>query len=397
MLLSNLKIRNRWSIHVSSTSHRGVLSLVSSPFSSRVKTDDAALVDIMGVIFDVFLSPSASSGVATCCDKESRRRGFDVVGAAARSCESSEGYVALVSRLKELIESTAPRLRHRWGRFGNANDHHTRDRSSAKYSGLGNSVLQQLFMMPELRDSMSSAPLPTSLRSSGGASSDAGDELVGKKISLQWDNGVSYDAFVESFDASTGAHIIRYIPVQVATVDGSRHQVHPEDISQLSPTLPDEFILSEGRPGKETGVFEIVTEPVDADTNGMMTDPNDGEAIQESEDESWSRHLLEEVQRTFIHLKEGSKGRCFDPRALVEASACLKLEFDVWQHNDASEFSTKLLDRLEISLKKWAPKHFRYMDHTFGLKQTKQKICKECGLKTNRKVAQHQLPDSRNE
>jgi len=127
-----------------------------------------------------------------------------------------------------------------------------------------------------------------------------------------------------------------------------------------------------------------VTEPVDADTNGMMTDPNDGEAIQELEDESWSRHLLEEVQRTFIHLKEGSKGRCFDPRALVEASACLKLEFDVWQQNDASEFSTKLLDRLEISLKKWAPKHFRYMDHTFGLKQTKQKICKECGLETNR-------------
>jgi len=62
----------------------------------------------------------------------------------------------------------------------------------------------------------------------------------------------------------------------------------------------------------------------------------------------------------------------------------LKLEFDVWQQNDASEFSTKLLDRLETSLKRWAPDNFRYLDHTFGIKQTKQKICKECGLKTNR-------------
>mmetsp|Transcript_6472 Transcript_6472/g.15382 ORF Transcript_6472/g.15382 Transcript_6472/m.15382 type:complete len:1203 (-) Transcript_6472:254-3862(-) len=93
---------------------------------------------------------------------------------------------------------------------------------------------------------------------------------------------------------------------------------------------------------------------------------------------------MEEVQRTFIHLEEGSRGRCFDPRALVEACACLKLEFDVWQQNDASEFSTKLLDRLETSLKRWAPDNFRYLDHTFGIKQTKQKICKECGLKTNR-------------
>jgi ubiquitin C-terminal hydrolase len=112
--------------------------------------------------------------------------------------------------------------------------------------------------------------------------------------------------------------------------------------------------------------------------------PENESDIKETEDESSSRHLLEEMQRTFIHLEEGSKKHCFDPRALVEACACLKLEFDVWQQNDASEFATKLLDRLEISLKRWAPSHFQYMDHTFGLKQTKQKICKECGLKSNR-------------
>ena len=71
------------------------------------------------------------------------------------------------------------------------------------------------------------------------------------------------------------------------------------------------------------------------------------------------------------------------PRALVEASHCLKLEFDVWQQNDAAEFATKLLDRLELSLKKWSPSHFKYLTHKFGLKTTKQKICKECGLKVS--------------
>ena len=51
----------------------------------------------------------------------------------------------------------------------------------------------------------------------------------------------------------------------------------------------------------------------------MKTEPIVDEAIKESEDEAMSRRLLEEVQRTFIHLEEGSKGRCFDPKALVEA------------------------------------------------------------------------------
>jgi ubiquitin carboxyl-terminal hydrolase 9/24 len=168
--------------------------------------------------------------------------------------------------------------------------------------------------------------------------------------------------------------------------------VSPEEIARIPPELPDEFILSEGRPGKETGVFELVEETT------PMTDSKTGEStsespsrkggsggIEETEDEALSRHLLEEVQRTFIHLEEGSRGRCFDPRALVEACNCLKLEFDVWQQNDASEFAMKLLDRMEIALKKWAPENFRYLEHTFGLKQTKLKICKECGLKVSRR------------
>ena len=392
---------SRWSQMIGSTSaSKGMLAAITSSFSgASLSAEDLALIDLMGAIFDGYLSPGGSTSVvAICCDKESRQRGFDVVGAAARFCSGGEGYLALVSRISQLVESAAPFVRYKWGQVGVANEGHSRNgRNTSKYSGLRNqgctcymnSVLQQMFMMPELRTNMCKAPLPTSLRSTGGVISAKGQELVGKKVTMQWETGVSYDAIVEAFDASTGMHTIRYCPIQVATVSGAGPEpLQTSEIARLPPTLPDEFFLSEGRPGKETGAFEIVHEVVDTiagENSGevaMATTP-EGESreIEETEDEMSSRHLLEEVQRTFIHLDEGSRGRCFDPRALVEACACLKLEFDVWQQNDASEFATKLLDRLEIALKRWAPSHFQYMDHTFGLKTTKQKICKECGLK----------------
>ena len=361
-----------------------------------VEESDAVFVNLMGIVFDNFLTPSGVSSVAVCCDTDSRRMAFEVIGAAASACSDESGYMVLVSRVKGLITSAAPNIKYRWGQFGaGKGETNTRSRTSSKYSGLRNagctcymnSVLQQLFMMAELRDSLCSVPLPSSLRSSGDASSK-GAALVGKRISLQWENGVSYDAVVESFGNGTGKHIIRYCPVNVAAAGTQGlNKIDSDVISRLSANLPDEFILTEGRPGKETGAYEIVVE-----TAEMETDNNTGHdtslaphgKLQETEDERASRRLLEEVQRTFIHLDEGSRGRHFDPRALVEACACLKLEFDVWQQNDASEFTTKLLDRLEISLKKWAPSHFQYLDHTFGIQQTKQKICRECGLKTNR-------------
>ena len=395
ILVGELRVK-RWSENVT-TPATGMFSLVSS-FRSKPKTQDLALIDLMGVIFDAFLSPgNSSSTVAICCDKESRQRGFDVVGAAARSCSGVDGYLSLVSRVNGLVSSASPFLRHRWGQVGSGNEGHSRSgRSTSQYSGLKNqgctcymnSVLQQLFMMPELRNSMCDAPLPAAVRASGGVLSAKGVELVGKKVAMQWENGVSYDAFVEGFDKESGMHTIRYCPMPVATVGGSSHQqVQPEDIAHLPALLPEEFFLSEGRPGKESGVFEVVSSMTDKGPADVLsgTEANKGSGgVDETEDEAASRHLMEEVQRTFIHLEEGSRGRCFDPRALVEACACLKLEFDVWQQNDASEFATKLLDRLETSLKRWAPDNFRYLDHTFGLKQTKQKICKECGLKTNR-------------
>jgi len=257
------------------------------------------------------------------------------------------------------------------------------------------------FMMPDIRKNLCSAKVPTLVRSSGGGAMAKGDALEGKKISLHWENGNKYDAVVERYEESTGMHTINYCPVQLATGVGHHHhhgqqnqQSAPPDISLLPRDLPEEFILSVGRPGKETGAFEIISNNnrilVAGVSESSQEDHEESKAlesalleIKESPDESSSRKLLEEVQRTFVNLDE-SRGRCFDPRSLVEASHCLKLEFDVWQQNDASEFAMKLLDRLEVSLKKWSPTHFQYLSRTFGMKQTKQKICKECGLKTNR-------------
>lgn len=63
-----------------------------------------------------------------------------------------------------------------------------------------------------------------------------------------------------------------------------------KEIALLPPVHPDEFFLSEGRPGKETGVFEIVTNDPVSSTGGnsgeveMSTAQENGE-IKESEDE----------------------------------------------------------------------------------------------------------------
>eukprot|EP00547_Thalassionema_nitzschioides_P005510 CAMPEP_0194205836 /NCGR_PEP_ID=MMETSP0156-20130528/5031_1 /TAXON_ID=33649 /ORGANISM="Thalassionema nitzschioides, Strain L26-B" /LENGTH=3092 /DNA_ID=CAMNT_0038932219 /DNA_START=10 /DNA_END=9288 /DNA_ORIENTATION=+ len=383
ILLNNLEV-SRWSEFTAN--------------ATSLKKSDVALIDLMGVIFDGFLSPGGSSSVVSiCCDKESRQFGFDAVAASARSCSGSEGYLALVKRINGIVCQAAPYLRHRWGQVGGGDDGQgrTTSRNPSKYSGLRNqgctcymnSFLQQLFMMNDLRKNMCAAPLPESLRSSGGSSAK-GVDLIGKKLSLQWDNGASYDAIVEAYDESSGMHTIRYCPLQVASVGvgGTSEMVPSDEISRIPPELQNEFILSEGRPGKETGVFEIVSSKAGGENSSELTEMKSsaGDEIKETEDQASARHLFEEVQRTFIHLDEGSRGRCFDPRAFVEACACLKLEFDVWQQNDASEFAMKLLDRMEIALKRWAPHEFRYLEHTFGLKQTKQKICKECGLKTNR-------------
>lgn len=95
-----------------------------------------------------------------------------------------------------------------------------------------------------------------------------------------------------------------------------------------------------GRPGKETGAVSLVwgDSPSSRGEGKTMT-PDEATAL-----------VLEQVQRTFLHLRDGER-RFFDPIRFVEACRCLNLEYLVHQQNDASEFCDKLLDRIESGMK----------------------------------------------
>ena len=355
----------------------------------QINPETFALINLMGTVFDCFVASSQLPGSSPICfDKKSRQLAFRVILAAAQACNNGEGYHILVRKINGIMSRVAPSLRHVWSHSIARDDANSNQRNSntSKYSGLKNqgctcymnSFLQQLFMMPTLRKSLCSAEIPSSLRSSGGGVSSEGHALVGKKISLHWDCGNNYDAVVDDFDEESGMHTISYLPIQPSVPIQLSASEPPTDLSQLPEELQEQFILNEGRPNRETGAFEILSNVAVVSTDVAAINAD----VTETEDEASSRKLLEEVQRTFVNLDE-ARGRCFDPRSLVESSNCLKLEFDVWQQNDASEFAMKLLDRLEISLKRWSPSVFKYLTHTFGLKTTKQKICKECGLKVS--------------
>lgn len=207
ILINDLNVP-RWSEMIMPKS-KGLFSLAK--FRQTPKSQDVVLVDLMGAIFDGYLSPGGSSSiVAICCDKTSRQFGFDVVNAAARACSGGDGYIALVNRINGLIASASPHLWHRW---------RWRRAPSIRKAHIGilwfeeprlhllyhmNSLLQQLIMTTELRKSICAAPLPAVVCPSGGAATSKGAELVGKRLSMQWENGVAYDMTVEGYDEDTG-------------------------------------------------------------------------------------------------------------------------------------------------------------------------------------------------
>eukprot|EP00957_Ditylum_brightwellii_P069424 5271115-Ditylum_brightwellii.AAC.1 len=81
-----------------------MFSLLALPFLSLgggIKEEDMALIDLMGAVFDGFLSSASANSI--CCDKDSRQLGFEVVAAAAQSCDRGEGYLALVGRIRNIV------------------------------------------------------------------------------------------------------------------------------------------------------------------------------------------------------------------------------------------------------------------------------------------------------
>lgn len=90
------------------------------------------------------------------------------------------------------------------------------------------------------------------------------------------------------------------------------------------------FKLSEGRRGFETGKYIVLPDALSEEEGRAM--------------------VMRQVKRTFRYLLDSVR-KYHDPKPLVDACHSLKLEFNVFQQNDAAEFADKLLDRLDESFK----------------------------------------------
>ena len=216
-----------------------------------------------------------------------------------------------------------------------------------------NSLLQNLFMVPRLRDAVLAARVKRRRTVPAFLYTDA--ELVGNTILVQWAEspGLKHQAVVENFFEETGEHLLKY-PFHGDTDERARVK------------------LREGRPGKETGEYEVFPAPKSC-------------TLDQIKEMEAAQRLLEQMQRTFCYLQSSEK-RFFDPLLLVEACKCLNLNYSVYQQNDAAEFCDQLLDKLEEALK-GSPQLDDLNAGCFGGKFAYQKIPKGCDHRTEREEA----------
>lgn len=211
-----------------------------------------------------------------------------------------------------------------------------------------NSLLQQLFMVPRLREAVLAARVKRRRLVPGYQIADA--ELVGHRVVVDGGGKGWMEGLVVGFEEGTGEHVIKY-----------------EGMGEKEKRV--RMRLREGRMGKDSGTFRVIPPPTHCSLS----------AAQEIES---AQRVLEQMQRTFCYLASSEK-RFFDPRHLVEACKCLNLNYSVYQQNDASEFCDKLLDSLEAALK--GTKHMDELEFgCFGGKLAYQKLPQGCEHRAER-------------
>ncbi len=370
---------------------------------------------LIPIIFDKFLfsmSPLSligkGKGSSLCSTPRSRCASFKVLALASQL--SIHMMRKVLDHVNSILLLSRPNLLGQWVSERN----YELKRGSTEFVGLKNqgctcymnSLLQNLFMIPCLRRAVLSAPLPPQPIELPINPAD----WVGMQFRIRWEGGggvkqLFRDAVVIDYDPATGRHKIQY--------SGS-------DVVMLN--------LREGRAGKETGLFAVLTAAATTQTqqqdgsssspkasktaNGVVANCGDlSPEVHEVENEGYfpphlvplpsneielnsstsnmsvevedKRHLLEQIQRTFCYMMHGMM-RYFDPRPFVEACRCLNLQYSVYQQNDASEFCATLLDHLEQAVKGKSPAE-KMLAKCFGGSLLNVKTPKGCSHRTVRK------------
>ncbi|KDO28586.1 hypothetical protein SPRG_06442 [Saprolegnia parasitica CBS 223.65] len=274
-----------------------------------------------------------------CTTTETRRAAYSVLAQTVKHAPANQA--ALRAKLGRLLQEAAnPK---KWGQECNVVARASDDHVGLKNQGCScymNSFLQQLFMYLPIRQGLLAAAIPDSFKTieeDGDLATIAPSSLVGRRIMHECGNGRSFEALITGFDPSTNQHTIKY---DDGGADFSIQVLGNVHMTLLPPVLEGDDATVE---------------------------------------------VLRQVQRTFWYLKD-SEMRYYNPKALVEACKCLNLEFSVYQQNDASEFCDKLLDRLEIGLKK-TPQGAGCLQANLGGKLISQKLPQGCGHRYEREEA----------
>ena len=128
-----------------------------------------------------------------CNDDDSRQFAFNVVAALSRLSPDST-LKPISSFISDMIEAGEPRLRNKYQYMS------TPISSSSSFKGLRNqgctcymnSLLQQLYMMEDVRENICNAKLPEGRREAG----NKGGTLVGKHLKMHWESGGDFEADV---------------------------------------------------------------------------------------------------------------------------------------------------------------------------------------------------------